>query len=565
MKVSKFLKITGLLGLALLVATITSLYFLSTAFTELNETEDRRLEMFQLTEEILRSSDRLKDEIRNYTRTGDKVHLDNYLKEAEISESDDGAIQRLRETELTNEELGLIAKSESHFQALFDIEDRAIAEASVGNLEEAMRMVYSKEYDEGMRLIEEPMVELGHIARERMEQEVSHANRTMRLSIFITGLLVVSIISIIVINFIFITRKTMRLNQVENILKDLENNEGDLTIRVDDKHDDEIGEVAKSFNKTLDNIHKIIKISREEAGVTLQASTEVSEGVTVLNNNIEEISATTQQLAAGMEQVSASTENVVDTSQQIEKIASDMSEMASDSFDSVEQIKDRAHNLKDMALKSKERAGLIYDKESEELLQAIKKSEKVSEVGKLSESIMDIADQTNLLALNASIEAARAGEAGRGFAVVAEEIRKLADQSRSAVTDIQKTTDVVIESVGELSKSAQEVLEFVENDVMSDYDAMVETGTNYSNDADFMDGVISSLSDTSKRLLDLVHTTTSAIDEVSHAINESAHGVSNIASSATEISTKTNEMLDRAEETKQSANALIENIKEFKL
>ena len=123
------------------------------------------------------------------------------------------------------------------------------------------------------------------------------------------------------------------------------------------------------------------------------------------------------------------------------------------------------------------------------LKDAVKESQNVEQINSLTNDILDIANETNLLALNASIEAARAGEAGRGFSVVAEEISVLADSSRNTANNIQGISQVVNEAVQKLSDSAQQMLQFVDETVLTDYDSFVSIVNQYQTDAEEMNRI----------------------------------------------------------------------------
>ena len=112
--------------------------------------------------------------------------------------------------------------------------------------------------------------------------------------------------------------------------------------------------------------------------------------------------------------------------------------------------------------------------------QSVADSQSVDKINALTGDILSIAGQTNLLALNASIEAARAGDAGKGFSVVASEISQLSDSSRDTATNIQTINTLVIETVHELTDHANDLVNYIQETILPDYDSFVDAGMQYS-------------------------------------------------------------------------------------
>jgi methyl-accepting chemotaxis protein len=229
------------------------------------------------------------------------------------------------------------------------------------------------------------------------------------------------------------------------------------------------------------------------------------------------------------------------------------------------EVSRRAESLKATAIDSRKRAHEIRSDVAVRLRTAIEQSKAVESIKILSEAILSIASKTNLLALNAEIEASQAGTAGLGFTVVAGEIRSLAENSKQTANEIQKVTKTVLDSVQALSESAEEVLEFLEEKVVKDYDMLLTTGEQYNNDARLISDMVTSLSATTQQLYASMQTIVQAINDVAKASEEGAADTGDLARETAEVVNRAEEVLVKTNTVNESANRLLELVSVFRV
>ncbi len=343
---------------------------------------------------------------------------------------------------------------------------------------------------------------------------------------------------------------------------------GDFTLEIDDKYikrKDEIGIISRGINDMKNSLRTLISSIKAESGNINSDVERVLNNVMILDKNIEDVSATTQELAAGMEESAASSEEMAATTQEIEKAVRSIAQKSQEGALQAEKINQRALQTKKEVNTADQKAAEAFENTRKQLEEALSEAEVVKEIALLTDSIMQITTQTNLLSLNASIEASRAGEAGKGFSVVADEIRKLAEQSKTAVLKIQEMTTRVTGSVDNLSNCANNLLAFVSVNVVKDYKNMLEVAGQYSNDANYVNDLVTEFSATAEELLASLENVMTAVDGVATAANEGASGTTDIANRISDTSEKAYAVSEIVQKTKLSADKLIEEIDKFRV
>lgn len=373
-------------------------------------------------------------------------------------------------------------------------------------------------------------------------------------------IVILSIVGLLMAIFIglFIARNIAKpLNKIKNLAERLANYDFSTSITV--TRGDEFGQTAVALNTAQENVNGLVKIIMENSQDISASSEELSATVEELSSKVETIDTAINNIAASMQESSAASEEISASVEEVDSSANELSQKAMEGSDNSNQFKERATEVKKNSQKAIDESRRIHLEKKSNMERAVEEGRVVDSIKVMADTIASISEQTNLLALNAAIEAARAGEQGKGFAVVAEEVRNLAEQSKDAVLSIQETIVKVQGAFKSSIDTGSDILEFINTQVMEQFDAYGETGSQYYEDSDFV-------SKMSEEIAAMSEEVTATLGQVSGAVQNMAISAQRSNEEADIIKDSMNETtkaIEQVAETAQSQAELAQNLNEM--
>lgn len=382
----------------------------------------------------------------------------------------------------------------------------------------------------------------------------------------VTGMVVfiVCLLLNLYVSFVLITKVIVKISDsVQEIINDINAGKGDLTARVNVKTGNELVFIRDGINDFIETLQGVMKDVKSGTLILTDSADKMTSQIALANDNITNTSAALEELSASMDNVSTTASHIKEQLNDVRDAVESINDEVASGKERAGEIQKEADTIKNEAMQKKENTGARVEALSKTLDESVKESEQVNQIGELTKVILDIASQTNLLALNASIEAARAGEAGKGFAVVAQEISALADNSRQTAGNIQTISENVTKAVQELSNNAIEVVDFINNTVIADYEAFVETGEKYESTAEIMNEILEGFTEKADSLDNTMHSMADSILTITDSVEESTQAISLSASNSTEIVGEIQEIGAAMDNNNQVTNKLSDSTKKF--
>ncbi len=401
---------------------------------------------------------------------------------------------------------------------------------------EAYTLITGK-YDEGIQNARENLIEIGETTNNNALTFVQEAEKTRNLIFILAAIILILMIgSIIMISRIIQSSLLEGINHVKKVSEDL--SEGNLNIDNSYVSDDEMGEMSRDLNETIENlssyINDISRVIENIANENLNVETliEYKGNFKPIKDSLDNIIGSFNSIFKNIHQasdlVASSSEEIASTTQSLSDGAVEQSNAVEDLFSKFNEVLIKINKNTESTKKADEvfenTRRMVFDgnKKMEELMISINRIDEMSnEIEAIISTIEDIASQTNLLALNAAIEAARAGDAGKGFAVVAEEVKLLAEQSSK---EVKHTNQIIQNSMKFIKNSnvlAKETLDALE-DIVKNVDHTAELVKQIANSSEYESEALGDMSVKVDKISEVIQMNSATAEETAAATQELA-------------------------------------------
>lgn len=376
-------------------------------------------------------------------------------------------------------------------------------------------------------------------------------------------IVIISIIIAMICAYLYSTKGIINpIIKLEKLMRSA--GEGDLTVNINIKSNDEIEELGNSFNEMIKHQDHIVRNVTNAAEQLNAASEEMAASSEEISATTEEISATINQVAEDAEKQN---ESIIDVSGVLVQLSS-LVQLAQNRAKATSLNAADTKTVADLGREKVEetvKAMNVISKGSVETSLALECVNSLSvKVGGIINTINSIAEQTNLLALNAAIEAARAGEHGKGFSVVADEVRKLSEESNGQAKEI----DILVNEMMKQIKNAVTAMGRAKAEVDNGVTIVSETDKAFVNIINAIDGIVTHVNE----ILDITGDEVASSDKVVKLINKIAtitennsEGSENVSLAAEEQASAINNLTATAEETSAMAEELTKLVERFKI